>query len=226
LNDECSVPLESFYFCADPIYVLKSKEEATLVAQRLPQSQIFGEFNASARAPGPLTVIRACNIKPPNNFSLLYSEFKFIPSIYRLYKEKLKTFPPRPWIGLHIRRTDAYNLSKKLEKELPSMENYLEFVKISSKEATFHCLICTDDSDVIELMKYRLGEHRVTILSDPKTMPIIKTNYGMRPDAGLEIIIDALILSSCNYFLGTPCSSVSETIELWKKSTPNFASSH
>jgi hypothetical protein len=188
-----------------------------LVAQRLPQGHIFGEFNASARAPGPLTVIKACDVKPPLNFSLLYSDVKFLNDIYRRLDIKLKSLPPRPWIGLHIRRTDAFNLSKKLEKELPSMETYIEFIKTSSKESTFHCLLCTDDSDVIELMNYRLGHHRVTVLSDPKNMNFIKTNYGMRPDAGIDILIDALVLSNCNYFLGTPCSSVSETIELWKK---------
>ena len=217
INDECSVSLESFYLCIDPI-LLVTLDKATYIAQRLPQSNIFGEFNSSCRAPGPLTVIRAAKLKAPEDFSVLYKDFKFMPKIYSKYAKKIRNMPPRPWIGLHIRRTDAYNLSKKLEKELPSMEQYLDFVKASAKGELFHCILCTDDSDVIQLMKFRLGDHRVTVLSDPTKMKTIRTNYGARPDAGREIILDAMILSSCDYFLGTSCSSISETVELWKKS--------
>ena len=215
INQECSVKFNEFYLSGgtNTLKIIDSEDEALYVAQRILQERIFGDFNSSARAPGPLTVLRNLSVKPPDNFGTLISHLNIHPKFYALAKLKEKTFPPRPWTGLHIRRCDAVAMAAKLGKEMPSMEQYIDFVK----KFNYHTILATDDPDVIQLMKYRLGEHRVTVISDPKLQKQIKTHYGLRPDGGIEILVDAIILSKCQEFLGTPTSSMSEMIELWRK---------
>lgn len=214
INEECSVDLEEFYsISSSQIQKIKHYDDALFVAQRIPQERIFGDFNSSCRAPGPLTVLKSLKTKVPTNFGDLFTSLKFKPLIYTMVKIQEKMFPPKPWTGLHIRRSDAVAMALKLGKDMPSMELYIEFAKKHSN----HVILATDDTDVVQLMKYRLGEHRISVVSDPSSQKIIKTNYGTRPDAGLSILSNAIILSKCSEFMGTPTSSITEVIELWRK---------
>jgi len=211
LNAECSVPFQSFGRNAN-ITWLHSKQEVLWVASNLPQSRILGELNDSAKAPGPLNVLKSLGGPKPSNFGDIVQLLQLQSWVIRSVRKTLLRLPKRPLIGLHIRKTDASILEQKLGKTPPQIDAYIQAAE------NHHAVLCSDDADVIRVLQHRLGEHRLSVLCDPRHNKSVQTRYGTRPDAGLNILIGALVLASCDTFMGTPSSSVSETILLWRKS--------
>jgi hypothetical protein len=149
-------------------------------------------------------VLQSLETKLPFNFGAIMDKLQLRPAILQQVREAVRTLPENS-VGLHIRRRDTVNLAKSLGKKLPSLQEYQDFA------GDHPIILCTDDEDVVEIMKPNVN------LSDPCSERTVITAHGSRKDSGVHIVKNALILACCSRFMGTPTSSVSEMIELWRK---------
>jgi len=209
INAECSVHWKQFA-SSFPCIRWISSHQVIGIARLLPTSRVIGELNVNLRAPGPLKVLQSLQKSLPFSFKEMFHAVDFLPSIVSKAHKVFATLPADS-CGLHIRRGDTVHLAKTLGKALPTLQDYVDFV------GSDYAVVCTDDEDVMELLQKRFKS--ITILSDPKNSKKITTSHGSRKECGVDIVVSALVLSKCKSFMGTPTSSVTECIELWRKLT-------
>ena len=222
LNEECSVPYEKL--CDDEIFIIKVKNEKQCldIARKIKLNRVFGELRPDKKAPGPFTVLKSLECKTiPDNFSAIMQCFNPTKKLKNNVLEMIQNIlPPKPWIGLHIRRLDSIALAKKLNKDISEPQDYLNFINNKLNPNLSTILLSTDDEEIVAWLKYKLEgtNKKLIILSDPSKQKLVHTSYGIRRDCGINMVRDAILLSLCDEFMGTNCSSVSEMIQFWIKS--------
>jgi hypothetical protein len=228
LNEECSVPFsdiatlkDSFGRKSCDVIKFISNDKRILVAKQLHMHNIFGPFNPEHASPGPLAVLK--NIRPPDipdSFKLLFRNV--IPSskimdIVQTYKQILGIHPNNHCVGLHIRRTDALKMAKKIGKSCPSLRDFIDFAESCLAKTNIQKIIlCTDDENIVSIFEKKFQNEELMVVADPRSLKNVTTKYGKRKNGHFEIMAAALILSECKEFMGTEVSSVTQFINFFK----------
>ena len=126
---------------------------------------------------------------------------------------------PVEYIGVHIRRGDKITTN---EMEDISLEKYLSAIN-DAKKISKNVYIATDDTSIIEYIKFELAKENVKIFTNNT---LCENGYNQtrfnradktyRYDITMNTLADAFILCDSKYFIGTYSSNLSRFVALKK----------
>jgi protein O-GlcNAc transferase len=123
----------------------------------------------------------------------------------------------RRWVAVHMRGSDKVLESDELARV--NEEIMLETDRLVEREHDLAILLLTDDSRLVERASTRWGSRMVTT-DVSRTSSRIGVHYLKDADPitlGREVLVDALVATRCEWFIGNGQSNVAAMIECLKE---------
>jgi predicted O-linked N-acetylglucosamine transferase (SPINDLY family)/glycosyltransferase involved in cell wall biosynthesis len=127
----------------------------------------------------------------------------------------------RPWVGIHVRASDKINESPHLAQ---TNANYFAFIdRIVDLNPAIGVFLLTDSTSIIDEFAKRYGERLLCTAATRSASNIGVHMSGHNGVAiGEEVLIDALLATKCDYFVGNQESNVSLAIASLRHWSPGF----
>ena len=128
----------------------------------------------------------------------------------------------RPWVAVHARGSDKIYESPELHQTNSAYWGFVD--RIVELNPSIGIFLLTDSIDLHEAYRQRYGDRLVatTALRTSTDVGIhLQGHSGY--DLGVEVIVDVLLATRCNYFVGNKESNVSMAISSMKRWPDNFS---